>query len=366
MTLSLKTDDLFQPTTLGKIELSNRIAMAPLTRSRADANGVVNSMHAEYYAQRATTGLIISEATNISSQGRGYAYTPGIWTNDHITAWKKVTEAVHTAGGKIVCQLWHVGRFSHVSLQPQGGAPVAPSAIQAEGMTFTENGFERVSVPRALETNEIPALLEDYRKAARAAKEAGFDGVEVHSANSYLLDQFIRDSTNKRTDRYGGSIENRTRLTREVVEAVSEVWDSGYVGIRLSPITPDAGNTPLDSQVMDTYGYLIEKLNDYNLAYMHFVEGATAASRDVPAGIDLAALRRIFKGSYIANNGYTLAMAKDARSAGSADVIAFGRPFIANPDLVARFKNNLPLAEADKSTFYGGGAEGYTDWPMAS
>ncbi|WPN73640.1 alkene reductase [Pseudomonas germanica] len=358
--------DLFNVVTVGNLSLTNRIAMAPLTRSRMGSGGVPTALHATYYSQRATAGLIISEATNISLQGRGYAYTPGIWTDAQVAGWRLVTDAVHEAGGKIVCQLWHVGRFSHTSLQPEGGAPVAPSAIQAEGHTFTENGFERVSVPRALTTDEVVSLSGQYRHAAECAKRAGFDGVEVHSANSYLLDQFIRDSTNKRTDRYGGSIENRTRLTREIVEAVLEVWDSGSVGIRLSPTTPDAGNTAMDSQVMETYGYLIDKLNDYDLAYLHFVEGATAGSRDLPEGVDLDALRKRFKGVYMGNNGYDLELAIERREAGLIDLVAFGRPFIANPDLVERLKHNLPLSESTRDDYYGGGAKGYTDWDRAT
>jgi N-ethylmaleimide reductase len=361
-----RATDLFDAVTVGNLSLSNRIAMAPLTRSRMGSDGVPTALHATYYSQRATAGLIISEATNISLQGRGYAYTPGIWSDEQVAGWKLVTDAVHEAGGKIVCQLWHVGRFSHTSLQPEGGAPVAPSAIQAEGHTFTENGFERVSVPRALTTDEVVSLSGQYSHAAECARRAGFDGVEVHSANSYLLDQFIRDSTNKRTDRYGGSIENRTRLTREIVEAVLEVWDSGSVGIRLSPTTPDAGNTPMDSQVMETYGYLIDKLNAYNLAYLHFVEGATAGSRDLPEGIDLDALRKRFKGVYMGNNGYDLELAIERRKEGLVDLVAFGRPFISNPDLVDRLKQKLPLTESTRDDYYGGGAKGYTDWVKAT
>jgi len=363
MSTLLSETDLFDCVSLGNLELANRVAMAPLTRSRMGSDGIPGALHATYYAQRASAGLIISEATNISLQGRGYAFTPGIWTDEQVAGWKLVTEAVHEAGGKIVCQLWHVGRFSHVSLQPDNQAPVAPSAIQAEGHTFTDNGFERVSVPRALTTQEVAGLAGQYRHAAQFAKRAGFDGVEVHSANSYLLDQFIRDSTNKRTDRYGGSIENRTRLTREIVEAVLEVWDSGNVGIRLSPTTPDAGNTPMDSQVMATYGYLIDKLNDYDLAWLHFVEGATAGSRDLPEGVDLDRLRQRFRGAYIGNNGYDLELAVERRAAGLVDVVAFGRPFIANPDLVERFKHNATLEVATRDDYYGGGAKGYTDWP---
>ncbi|MBU7435821.1 alkene reductase [Paraburkholderia fungorum] len=358
--------DLFAPTTLGALELANRIVMAPLTRSRAGEDGVPTDLHATYYAQRASAGLIISEATNISAQGRGYAMTPGIWTEDQVVGWKKVTDAVHVAGGKIVAQLWHVGRFSHVDLQPGGAAPVAPSAIKAEGNTYTEDGIVEVSMPRALETIEIPSIIDQYRHAAQCAKRAGFDGVEVHSANSYLLDQFLRDSTNKRTDEYGGSVENRTRLTLEVVEAVVAIWSSDLVGIRLSPVTPDAGNTPPDSNVMATYGYLIRQLNKYRLAYLHFVEGATAASRSIPEGVDLDALRALFEGPYIGNNGYDLELAVSRRSQGKIDAVAFGRPFIANPDLVERLRYGAALVVAPRETYYGNGAKGYIDWPKGN
>lgn len=363
MTRNIPSTDLFSPMTLGALSLANRIVMAPLTRSRMGADGVPNEMHARYYAQRASAGLIISEATNISAQARGYALTPGIWTEEQVAGWKLVTDAVHAAGGLIVCQLWHVGRFSHVDLQPDGAVPVAPSAIRAQGQTYTENGMMDVSMPRALETSEIPGILEQYRHAAVCAKRAGFDGVEVHSANSYLLDQFLRDSTNQRTDQYGGSIENRTRLTLEVTAAVVDVWGHERVGIRLSPVTPDAGNTPLDSQVMQTYGYLIEQLNRFQLAYMHFVEGATATSRVVPENVNLDALRALFKGPYIGNNNYDLELAVSRRAEGKVDAVAFGRPFIANPDLVRRLRDGAELAIALRETYYGNGEKGYTDWP---
>ncbi|WP_323018318.1 alkene reductase [Castellaniella sp.] len=358
--------DLFSPTTMGALELGNRIAMAPLTRSRYDEDGIPGELHATYYAQRAGAGLIIAEATNISAQGRGYAATPGLWNDEQVAGWKMVTDAVHAAGGKIVNQLWHVGRFSSSQLQPDGRAPVAPSAIKAEGQTYTTEGFVPVSMPRALETDEIPGIIEQYRRAAENAQRAGFDGVEVHSANSYLLDQFIRDSTNQRSDRYGGSIENRTRLTLEVTEAVVNIWGSDRVGIRLSPVTPDAGNTPPDSDVMATYGYLIKQLNRFQLAYMHFVEGATGGTRALPDGVDLDALRALFDGAYIGNNGYDLKLAIARRAQGKIDAVAFGRPFIANPDLVERLRRGIGLAVAPRESYYGGGATGYTDWPNAA
>lgn len=365
MTDNSTRTDLFSPTALGSIALSNRIVMAPVTRSRYGEDGVPGKLHATYYAQRASAGLIVAEATNISAQGRGYAATPGIWNEQQVAGWKTVTDAVHAAGGKIVCQLWHVGRFSSVELQPDGLAPVAPSAIKAEGDTYTSAGFVPVSMPRALETAEIPGIVKQYITAAENAKRAGFDGVEVHSANSYLLDQFLRDSTNTRTDGYGGSIENRARLTLEVTEAVVNIWGSDKVGIRLSPVTPDAGNTPPDSNVMATYGYLIRQLNAFNLAYLHVVEGATATSRDVPAGVDLDALGALFEGPFIGNNNYDLEMAIERRAKGTIDAVAFGRLFIANPDLVERLRCGSELTIAPRDSYYGGGAKGYTDWPTA-
>ncbi|VVP84931.1 alkene reductase [Pseudomonas fluorescens] len=362
MTDNSDRTDLFTPVTMGAMELANRIVMAPVTRSRYAEDGIPNELHAEYYAQRASAGLIVAEATNISAQGRGYAATPGIWSDEQVAGWKKATDAVHAAGGKIVSQLWHVGRFSSVELQPDGAAPVAPSAIKAEGDTYTVNGFVPVSMPRALETDEIPGIIEQYKRAAENAKRAGFDGVEVHSANSYLLDQFLRDSTNHRTDQYGGSIENRARLTLEVTEEIVKIWGNERVGIRLSPVTPDAGNTPPDSNVMAMYGYLIQQLNKFDLAYLHFVEGATATSREVPAGVDMDALSAQFTGPFIGNNNYDLEMAIERRAQGTIDAVAFGRLFISNPDLVERLRRGAELTIAPRESFYGGGAKGYTDW----
>lgn len=355
--------DLFQPVQLGPLTLSNRIVMAPLTRSRAGKDGVPRELNATYYAQRASAGLIVSEATNISPQGKGYAFTPGIYTDEQIAGWRLITDAVHARGGHIVCQLWHVGRISHPDLQPWGQLPVAPSAIKPDGQAFTETGFQPHVTPRALDTDEIPGIVRDYAHAARCAQRAGFDGVEIHAANSYLLDQFLRDSTNKRTDRYGGNLENRTRLPLEVAAAVADIWGGDRVGIRISPLAPQPGNTPLDSDPMATYGYLVERLNRYGLVYLHCIEGATQGSREEPPGFSFQALRRAFKGLYMANNGYDRALALRARRENLADLICFGRPFIANPDLVERLRRNAPLAEAPKETWYGGGAHGYTDYP---
>ncbi|MBN3761579.1 alkene reductase [Burkholderia sp. Ac-20365] len=352
---------LFSPTSIGAIPVANRIAMAPLTRSRAGMDGVQSALAVEYYRQRASAGLIVSEATNISQQARGYAFTPGIYTEPQVAAWSAVTQAVHEAGGRIVLQLWHVGRMSHVSLQKDGAAPVAPSAVQADDEVFTVDGPARPSMPRALELGEIPGIIEDYRRAASNAKAAGFDGVEVHAANCYLLEQFIRDSTNRRTDRYGGSIENRTRLAIEVIEAVAGVWNADRVGVRLSPITRAVGDTPLDSDPQATYGFLAERVGKLGLAWLHCVEGQTRG-KNAAGDFDFKALHASFGGKYIANNSYDRALAMEAVTSGYADMIAFGRPFIGNPDLVERLRHELPLTDAAVETYYGGGAEGYTDF----
>jgi len=354
--------DLFSPTRIGAIPVANRIVMAPLTRARAGMDGVHSPLAVDYYRQRASAGLIIAEATNISSQGRGYAFTPGIYNDAHVEGWKPVTAAVHDAGGRIVLQLWHTGRMSHTSLHEGGAAPVAPSAIRAGQQTYIEDGYAPPSEPRALETGEIPAIIDDYRSAAANALAAGFDGVEIHSAQSYLLDQFIRDSTNKRTDRYGGSVENRTRLSFEVAQAVSEIWGGDRVGIRLSPITRAVGDTPLDSDPQATYGFLAKRLGTLGLAYLHCVEGQTRGPNEVDA-FDFQALRLASGGKYIANNGYSRRLAIEAIEQGRADLVAFGQAFIANPDLVTRLRVDAPLAQAPQDVFYGGGARGYTDWP---
>ncbi|MDL2407780.1 alkene reductase [Rhizobium calliandrae] len=357
---------LFTPTTIGAIEVRNRIAMAPLTRSRADMDGVHTPLAIEYYRQRATAGLIITEATNISREGRGYAFTPGIYTERQVEAWKPVIDAVHAAGGKIVCQLWHVGRMSHVDLQENGKAPVAPSAIQAGELVFLETRTQaRPSMPRALRTEEMPRLVEDYKNAAVHAKRAGFDGVEVHSANCYLLEQFLRDSTNKRTDRYGGSIENRARFPIEAVTAVAEVWDSDRVGVRLSPVTRAVGDTPLDSDPQVTYGYFVEQLGKLGLAYLHCIEGQTRGPNGADR-FDFKTLHAAFGGKYIANNGYDRELAIKVTDSGYADMVSFGQPYISNPDLVERLWQNEPFAPSDKATYYGGGAEGYTDYKSLS
>ncbi|TDW19859.1 N-ethylmaleimide reductase [Rhizobium azibense] len=351
---------LFEPYVLGSLTLSNRIVMAPLTRNRARAGFVPGDFAAEYYAQRASAGLIISEATQISQQGQGYQNTPGIYTQEQIDGWRNVTDAVHAKGGHIFLQLWHVGRVSHVHLQPNGQPPVAPSAIRAETKTFVHNTFVDVSEPRSLEPGEIPGIIEDFRRAAANALAAGFDGVEVHGANGYLLDQFAKDGANTRTDAYGGSIENRARLMLEVTAAVIEEVGAQRTGVRISPVSPANGISATDPQAQ--FNYIVEKLDELGIAYLHVVEGATGGPRDV-APFDYEALRAKFKNTYIANNGYDLDLATTKLQQGLADLFAFGRPFIANPDLIERLKTGAPLASFDPATLYGGGSAGYTDYP---
>jgi len=351
---------LFAPYQMGDITLANRIVMAPLTRNRAAAGLVPGPHAATYYAQRATAGLIISEASQISQQGQGYQDTPGIYTQDQIDGWRRVTDAVHDAGGKIFLQLWHVGRISHVDLQKDGAAPVAPSAIPAIGKTFVGNAFVDVSAPRALDIAEIPQIVEDFRKAAANAIAAGFDGVEIHGANGYLLDQFAKDGANHRTDAYGGSIQNRARLMLEVAQAVAGEIGAGRTGIRLSPVSPANGISCSDPQAQ--FDYIVRELDKLGLVYLHLVEGATGGARD-HAPFDYDALRALFRNNYLANNGYDLTLAQQKLEQNKADLVAFGRPFIANPDLVARLKSGAALAEPDRATMYGGGAKGYTDYP---
>jgi N-ethylmaleimide reductase len=356
------TDKLFTPFTLGDLTLPNRIVMAPLTRNRAKPEGDVPSdLSVEYYVQRATAGLLITEGTQVSPEGQGYLHTPGIYSDAQVAGWKKVTSAVHAAGGRIFAQLWHVGRVSHTSLQPNGAAPVGPSAITADTKVYIETGFAQASEPRALETSEIARLVEDFRIAAENAKKAGFDGVELHGANGYLIDQFLRDGSNKRTDAYGGSIENRTRLLAEVLAALTSVWPAKQVGVRFSPFSKFGDIS--DSDPMATFTAAITRADQAGLGYVHMIEGDTGGSRELPPGADLSVFRKAFRGAYLANNGYDRASAIAAVESGAADLIAFGRQFISNPDLVARLERNAPLNAPKPATFYGGGAEGYTDYP---
>ena len=354
---------LFSSYDVGSVTLANRLVMAPLTRNRAGAGLVPTDLMAEYYAQRASAGLIITEASQVSRQGQGYQDTPGIYTEAQIAGWRKVTDAVHARGGKIYLQLWHVGRVSHVDLQENGAAPVAPSAIRAETKTVVDDGFVDVSEPRALELHEIPGIVEDFRRGAANAIAAGFDGVEVHGANGYLLDQFAKDGANHRTDAYGGTIENRARLMIEVTEAVANEVGPERTGIRLSPVSPANGIATSDPQPQ--FEHIVEKLDALDIAYIHVVEGATGGPRDA-APFDYDALRTRFRGTYIANNGFDQTLAETHLAERKADLIAFGRPFIANPDLVERMKAGTPLAQVDPQTLYGGGAKGYTDYPAAA
>lgn len=357
------SDTIFSPVKLGAIEAKNRVVMAPLTRSRAVAGEVPNELAITYYRQRAGAGLIVSEGTQIRPDGQGYISTPGIYSPAQIEGWKKVTGAVHEAGGKIVAQIWHVGRISHSSLI--GGAqPVAPSAIRAPTTkTFTASGaFEPVSEPRALGLDEIRQVVADYGTAAKNAKAAGFDGVEIHGANGYLIDQFLRDGTNTRNDGYGGPIEHRVRFMTEVVDAVVAAIGNERTGIRLSPVTP--WNDISDSDPQPLFDLAVSELAKRKLAFLHMIEGATGGARDVVPGFDFHKLRTLFGGVYIANNGFDPASAKTAVESGRADMVAFGKWFIANPDLVERIRLGAELNEPDKATFYGGGAKGYTDYPV--
>lgn len=356
----MNASNLFSAINIGNLTLNNRMVMAPLTRNRAAEGNVPQAMNVEYYQQRASAGLIITEATQVSPEGVGYPATPGIHNEQQVAGWKKVTDAVHNAGGKIFNQLWFCGRISHPDLLPANALPVAPSAIAAEGEAVTFEGMKAFVVPHALEKNEILRIVEQYKHAAQLAKQAGFDGIEVHAANGYLIDQFLRDGSNHRTDEYGGSVENRMRFLNQVLDAVLEVWDSQSVGIRLTP--ENSFNSMSDSNPQEHYNYFITQLNPRKLAYLHILEGdMMSAARNV----DYRALRDAYSGLYMANNGYDKARAELAISNGDCDLVAFGQPFLANPDLVYRYKNNLALNTADQNTFYGGDEKGYTDYPFA-
>lgn len=352
--------DLFSPVSLGSIALKNRIVMAPLTRNRAGEGGVPQDLNVTYYAQRASAGLIVTEATPISPMAHGYPALPGIYTDAQIAGWKKVTDAVHAKGGKIIIQLWHVGRISHPSLIG-GQTPVAPSALKPAGKAFTYQGLVDYVEPRALEKDELPAIVQDYVHATKCAMAAGFDGVEIHAANGYLLDQFLRDGSNQRTDEYGGSFENRARLLMEVTDAVVKTIGADKTGVRLSPVNPF--NDMKDSNPQAIFNYVAEALNQFNLAYLHAVEGGIHGGGEADP-FDFASFRKLFKGRYMANLSYDKARGNAAIASGHADCVAYGVPFIANPDLVERFKLDAPLNEADSKSFYGGDEKGYTDYPF--
>jgi N-ethylmaleimide reductase len=352
---------LFEPFKLGPITLPNRLVMAPLTRNRAVPPGMVPSpLAVEYYGQRASAGLLVTEASQVSQQGQGYQDTPGIYSKEQVAGWRKVTDRVHERGGRIFIQIWHVGRVSHDSLQPNGGKPVAPSAIRAKGKTFVNGIFTEISEPRALELSEIPDIIDDFKRGTENALAAGFDGIEIHGANGYLLDQFAKDGANKRTDAYGGSIENRGRLMLEVSRAVAAVAGPERTGIRISPVTP--ANDVSDSNPQPLFDHIVDGLDALKLAYIHVIEGATGGPRDI-APFDYGSLRKRFHRAYIANNGYDFELANKQLDANAADLIAFGKLYIANPDLAERLKKGQPLNAWDKNTFYGGGAKGYTDYP---
>lgn len=359
--------DLLSSVKLGPYELPNRFVMAPMTRNRAGAGYVPGPLNATYYAQRASAGLIITEASQVSPQGLGYPSTPGIYSPEQVAGWKLVTDAVHAEGGRIFLQLWHVGRISHPSLQPDGALPVAPSAIAPDGQAATYEGMQPFVTPRALELAEIPEIVEQYRQGAQNALEAGFDGVEIHAANGYLIDQFLRDGTNHRTDNYGGSIANRVRFLLEVTAAVVSVWGGNRVGVRLSP--SGSFNSMSDSDPVATFSYAAEALNQFNLAYLHIVE--PRADDNYVVGTSAASLttgyfRSIFKGTLIAAGGFDRETGNAALANGEADLIAYGRLFIANPDLPERFAINASLNPADRSSFYGGDERGYIDYPTLS
>jgi N-ethylmaleimide reductase len=345
---------LTSPAQIGTLTLKNHMVMAPLTRSRAGEGDTPTPTVVEYYRQRAGAGLIITEGSQVSAQGKGYMRTPGIFTTEQIEGWKQVTDAVHAEGGRIFLQLWHVGRLSHSLVQLNNELPVAPSAIKADGEIYTPLGLKSYELPRALTLDEIPDVIADFRQGAENAKRAGFDGVEIHGANGYLIDQFLRDGTNTRTDSYGGSVENRARFLKEVVESVIEVFGASRVGVRLSPIFNYFSMSDSDPQA--TFNYAAKMLSRYGLAYVHVVELGAGA-------FDFRDLKSHFGGSYIANGGYDAERAERALSSGDAELVSFGTAFLANPDLVERFQRGVALNEADPTTFYQGEERGYTDYP---
>ncbi len=357
---------LFKPYDLAGLPLRSRIVMAPLTRNRAvHGSDAPQALNATYYKQRATAGLIISEATQISPTAKGYAWTPGIYSPAQMTGWKLVTDAVHDQGGHIFAQLWHVGRFSHPSLQPNGQLPVAPSAIAPPlgSRTIIETGeYAVLGTPRAMREDEIKTIINDYQHAAQAAINAGFDGVEIHAANGYLIQQFMSSASNHRNDEYGGSISNRLRFALEVVTAIIDQIGAHRTGIRLSPVSSANGAT--DEAPYSLYAQLVKELDSLGLTYIHVIEGITGGDRNARPEFDFQALRALFRGTWVVNNGYDRELAIQAIESGYANLVAFGKPFIANPDLVYRFAHNVPLNTPDPKTFYGGDMKGYTDYPF--
>jgi len=354
--------NLFESVQLGSLVLANRVFMAPLTRNRAHADGVPGELAATYYSQRASAGLIVTEATQISPMGKGYINTPGIHSSEQVRAWNRIVESVHKSGGRIFLQLWHVGRISHTSLLPNNAQPVAPSAIRANSQTLIATGLTPVSEPVALTASGIKETLEDYRRAANNAKEAGFDGVEIHAANGYLIDQFLKTGSNRRTDEYGGIASNRVRFLTEVVERVLEAWDSRRVGVRISPT--GSFNDMTDDNPRETFSVAVNKLNIYELGYLHVVETAQNSKGSSEEDLAVSAhLRRLWNGVYVANGGYDGPRGEEALRSGQADAVAYGRNFLANPDLPRRLQRGAALNEPDPTTFYGGDAAGYTSYP---
>ncbi len=355
----MSNSSLLTPVKLGAIELKNRIIMAPLTRNRAGEGNVPQDLNVEYYKQRATAGLIITEASQVSADGVGYPSTPGIHSSEQIEGWRKVTNAVHKKGGKIFIQLWYCGRISHPCMLPDNQIPVSASAIKPQGEAVTYEGMQEFVEPHALDTDEIKLIVDQYRVAANNAKAAGFDGVEVHAANGYLIDQFLRDGSNERTDNYGGSVENRSRFLMEVLDAVYKAWQPDHVGVRISP--ENGFNDISDSDPQNTFNEIAERLSSHGLAYLHVLEGDMLSEG---RHVDYQQIKDRFNGNYMANCGYTQAIAEAAISNKNADVIAFGSLYIANPDLVERFATAAELNTPDQSTFYGGDSHGYTDYPF--
>ena len=356
--------NLFEPVQLGSLVLANRVFMAPLTRTRADTDGVPSELAATYYSQRASAGLIVTEATQISPMGKGYSNTPGIHSPEQVRGWSRIVESVHHSGGRIFLQLWHVGRISHTSLLPNNAQPVAPSAIRANSHTHIATGSAQVSEPVALTASGIKETLADYRRAAGNAKEAGFDGVEIHAANGYLIDQFLRTGTNQRSDEYGGVASNRVRFLTGAVEQVLEAWDSKQIGVRISP-TVDF-NDMRDDNPLETFSVTVARLNDFGLGYLHVVERAQDSKGDEEALALSAHLRTLWKGLYVVNGGYDGLRGEEALRTGHADAVAYGRAFLANPDLPRRLQLGAALNEPDPTTFYGGGAAGYTSYATLS
>ena len=362
MTLTTNSADLYTTHSLGPLRLPNRIVMAPMTRNRAGTGHVPTAIVARYYEQRASAGLVLTEATQVAPEGVGYPNTPGIHSSEQVAGWRRVTDLVHRAGGRIFLQLWHVGRVSHPLFQPGGGLPVAPSAVAPAGQVYTVNGMMPFETPRALTSGEIPEIVEQFRLGAANALAAGFDGVEIHAANGYLPDQFLRDGTNRRTDAYGGSVENRARFLLDIVRSVIGVWGPDRVGVRLSP--NGTYNDMTDSDPLKTFGHVIGELDQLGIVYVHLVEASETDARNGGSMVPTAHLRRLFRRTLIVNGGYDRQRADAVIRSGVADLVSFGKAFLANPDLPRRLKIGAALNAPDAETFYGGGEKGYVDYSV--